>query len=118
MNTESPSGPGTYNFERGYPTRDTTLRARNDADMQRAIVAYRFWYPAVSNEGIFNGNRVVGINDNEAVGIAACGPRQVGFTLNSDTPYGSAVLDVSKGPMVVELPPGAYIGLINDHYQG
>ena len=56
MNTESPSGPGTYNFERGYPTRDTTLRARNDADMQRAIVAYRFWYPAVSNEGIFNGN--------------------------------------------------------------
>jgi hypothetical protein len=107
-----------YVFERGYPTPDTSLRARNDADLQRAIVAYRFWYPAVSNEGIFHGNRAVGINDNEAVGIAACGPRQVGFTLNSDTPYGSAVLDVSKGPMVVELPPGAYIGLINDHYQG
>jgi len=118
MNTETQAGQATYNFDRGYPTSATTLRARNDADLQRAIVAYRFWYPAVSNEGTFNGNRAVGINDNEAIGIAACGPRQVGFTLNSDTPYGSAVLDVSKGPMVVELPPGAYIGLINDHYQG
>ena len=116
----STHGRGTrcVQLRRGYPTPDTTLRARNDAELQRAIVAYRFWYPAVSNEGIFNGNRSVGINDNEAIGIAACGPRQVGFTLNSDTPYGSGVLDVSKGPMVVELPPGPYIGLIDDHYQG
>ena len=118
MGAPMDAGQGVYNFDRGFPTPDTTLRARNDAELQRAIVAYRFWYPAVSNEGIFNGNRSVGINDNEAIGIAACGPRQVGFTLNSDTPYGSGVLDVSKGPMVVELPPGPYIGLIDDHYQG
>jgi len=112
------AGQAVYKFDHGYPTPDTTLRARNDAELQRATVAYRFWYPAVSNEGIFNGNRAVGINDNEAIGIAACGPRQVGFTLNSDTPYGSGCLDVSKGPMVIELPPGPYIGLIDDHYQG
>jgi len=111
------AGQAVYKFDHGYPTPDTTLRARNDAELQRATVAYRFWYPAVSNEGIFNGNRAVGINDNEAIGIAACGPRQVGFTLNSDTPYGSGCLDVSKGPMVIELPPGPYIGLIDDHYQ-
>lgn len=52
------------------------------------------------------------------MGAAAAGPRQVGFTLNSDTPYGSATLDVAKEPMVIELPPGAYIGLANDHNQG
>jgi hypothetical protein len=97
---------------------EASNRARDDADTERAITAYRFWYPAVSAEGIFNGSRLAGINDNEAIGIAACGPRQVGFTLNSDTPYGSATLDVAKGPLVVELPPGPYIGLINDHYQG
>ena len=28
------------------------------------------------------------------------------FTPNSDTPYGGLVLDLSAGPMVVELPPG------------
>jgi hypothetical protein len=107
-----------YVFERGYPSPDSTARARDDADFQRAIIAYRFWYPAVSTEGIFNGNREIGVRDGEQIGIAAAGPRQVGFTLNSDTPYGSGVIDVSKGPVVIEVPPGPYIGLINDHYQG
>jgi len=107
-----------YKFEQGYPAAGTSKQARDDADLQRAMVAYRFWYPTVSAEGILNGNRAVGIKDNEAIGIAAAGPRQVGFTLNSDTPYGSATLDVSKGPVVVELPPGGFIGLVNDHNQG
>src|SRR5262245_56154685 len=108
----------TYTFKEGYPTAATSTKAREDTDLERALNAYRFWYPTVSVEGIFNGNREVGIRDNEAMGAAAAGPRQVGFTLNSDTPYGSATLDVSKGPMVIELPAGAYIGLVNDHNQG
>jgi hypothetical protein len=107
-----------YDFKNGYPTEETARRALDDADYQRAVTAYRFWYPSVSVEGIFNGNRAVGIKDNQAIGIAAAGPRQIGFTLNSDTPYGSGVIDVSDGPMVIELPAGAYIGLVNDHYQG
>ncbi len=106
-----------YAFDKGFPTVETTERAREDALFQRAVTAYRFWYPTVSVEGIFNGNRVAGIKDNGVLGVAAAGPRQVGFTLNSDTPYGSATLDLKDGPMVVELPPGAYIGLINDHNQ-
>jgi hypothetical protein len=113
----SPSN-APYMFEHGYPTQDTSRRARDDADFERAVTAYRFWYPTVSVEGIFNGNRAVGIQDNEAVGIAAAGPRQVGFTLNSDTPYGSAALDLKNGPMVIEVPPGLYIGLVDDHNQG
>jgi hypothetical protein len=107
-----------YTFEHSFPSGRTSQRARDDADFQRAIIAYRFWYPAVSTEGIFNGNREVGIKDGESIGIASTGPRQVGFTLNSDTPYGSGVIDVSKGPVVVDVPPGAFIGLVNDHYQG
>ena len=110
--------PPAYEFVDGYPTDAVAARARDDADFQRAVVAYRFWYPAVSVEGIFNGNRVAGIADNKAMGIAAAGPRQVGFTLNSDTPYGSATLDLSAGPMVIDLPRGPYIGLVDDHYQG
>lgn len=107
-----------YTFERGYPTAQTTQAARNDADFQRAMTAYRFWYPTVSVEGIFNGNRELGIADGKSWGMAAAGPRQVGFTLNSDTPYGSAVIDLSDGPVVIELPPGPYIGLVDDHNQG
>ncbi|SDO98570.1 Uncharacterized conserved protein [Ralstonia sp. 25mfcol4.1] len=111
-------GAGGYVFERGYPTAQTTQAARNDADFQRAMTAYRFWYPTVSVEGIFNGNRELGIKDGESWGMAAAGPRQVGFTLNSDTPYASAVIDLSQGPVVIDLPPGPYIGLVDDHNQG
>jgi hypothetical protein len=107
-----------YSFERGYPTGDTTPRARDDADFQRAVTAYRFWYPTVSVEGIFHGNREAGIQDNQSILIAATGPRAVAFTANSDTPYGSGVIDLTNGPMVIELPPGAFIGLVNDHHQG
>ncbi len=104
-------------FERGFPTESGAQRGYDDADFQAAVKAYRFWYPTVSVEGIFNGNREVGIADNESIGIASTGPRQVGFTLNSDTPYGAGTLDLSGGPMVIELPPGAYIALVDDHHQ-
>src|SRR5262245_52775448 len=78
--------PAAYGFERGYPTTETSVRARDDADFQRAMTAYRYWYPTVSVEGIFNGNRSLGIEDGKAWGIAAASPRQIGLTLNSDTP--------------------------------
>jgi hypothetical protein len=107
-----------YSFEQGYPTEATSQQAREDADFQRALVAYRFWYPTVSAEGIFNGNREIGIEDGRAIGIAAAGPRLVAFTANSDTPYGFGVLDLTNGPMVIEVPPGQLIGLVDDHHQG
>ena len=101
----------------GFPLEDAVGRLRDEGDLQRAVTAYRFWYPTVSVEGIFNGNRELGLADNEKIGYCATSPRQVGFTLNSDTPYAAGALDLSDGPMVIELPPGAYIGLVDDHHQ-
>jgi hypothetical protein len=118
--TQTPAtqtGGSGYPFSQGYPTADGAKEAIDDTDFSRAVQAYRFWYPTVSNEGIFQGNRDAGIQDNVAGGLAAAGPRQVGFTLNSDTPYASAAIDVSQGPMVIEIPGGPYIGLLNDHNQ-
>lgn len=109
--------PTGYSFEHGYPAGEAAQRAYADNDFSRALQAYHFWYPTVSAEGIFQGNRDLGIEDNVGGGISAAGPRQVGFTLNSDTPYASATLDVSQGPMVIEAPSGPYIGLVNDHNQ-
>jgi len=113
----SQSTANVYSFERGFPSDDTAQKARDDSDFSRAVQAYRFWYPTVSTEGMMNGNRSVGIQDNQEFAIAAAGPDQIGFTLNADTPYGAAVLDLSQGPMVVEIPPGPYIGLVDDHNQ-
>jgi len=108
----------SYAFDHGYPTAETAQQAREDADLQRAMIAYRYFYPTVSMEGIFNGNRKLGIKDGDAISIMAAGPRQVAFTANSDTPYGSGTIDLSHGPVVVELPPGPFIGLVDDHNQG
>lgn len=119
-NTTTPtasSGTADYQFSQGYPTANDATRALADSDLGRAIQAYRFWYPTVSNEGIFEGNRSIGIQDNVSGGLAAAGPRQVAFTANSDTPYGTATLDVSQGPIAIEIPAGPYIGLIDDHNQ-
>ena len=32
----------SYGFERGFPSGDAAQRARDDADFQRAVIAYRF----------------------------------------------------------------------------
>src|SRR5262245_56456902 len=104
-------------FKGGFPPPDEAQKARDDADYQRAITAYRFWYPTVSCEGLFNGNREKGFKDNKSIIIMAAGPRQVAFTPNSDTPYGAGCLDLSDGPFVVEMPPGPFIGLANSHHQ-
>ena len=105
-------------FKGGFPTPDEAQKARDDADYQRAVTAYRFWYPTVSCEGILNGNRESGVKDNESIIILSAGPRHVAFTANSDTPYGAGALDVKDGPYVVELPPGPFVGLADDHHQG
>lgn len=104
-------------FAPGYPPPELIARARDDADLARAVVAYRTWYPTVSAEGIFSGNRDAGLRDSEQMIVMTAGPRQLGLTLNSDTPYAAAVLDLTAGPMVVELPPGPFVGLVDDHHQ-
>jgi hypothetical protein len=49
-----------YIFKGGYPAAETIRKASDETDFQRAVAAYRFWYPTVSCEGIFNGNREAG----------------------------------------------------------
>jgi hypothetical protein len=105
-------------FKGGFPSTDQAQKARDEADYQRAVTAYRFWYPTVSCEGILNGPRAAGANDNETIAIFSAAPRHVGFTANSDTPYGLGALDLKGGPFVIEMPPGQFIGLADDHHQG
>ena len=98
-----------YRFEGGYPDAATMHRAYGEADMIRALNAYRFFYPTVSGAAIVRGNETVGIVPNKVFGILDTTPLQLVFTANSDTPYGPLLLDLSIGPMVVELPPGPLI---------
>lgn len=103
-----------YKFEGGYPTPETVQKAYDDVDLNRAIHAYRFFYPTVSSAAIFKETMRLGVQPNKVFGYMDTQPRHVGFTLNSDTPYGGMLLDLSVGPLVIELPPGPLLGAALD----
>jgi len=108
-----------YPFVNGFPTEETARKIADEQDFQRAVQAYRFFYPTVSMEGTFQGQRDAGARDNTAGVILAGGPRHTLFTGNSDTPYFGMAIDLKQtGPMVIELPPGPFLGIVNDHNFG
>ncbi len=109
------SDTGTsYEFVNGYPTEATVKQAYDDADLVRAIQTYKFFYPTVSGEAILEGNLAVGVKPNTISGTLDTKPLQIGYTLNSDTPYGPLLLDLSNGPLVVELQAGPLIVVAMD----
>lgn len=92
----------------------TIQRAYDEADLARAITAYKFFYPTVSGARIIRGNEAAGLVANKVFGVLDCGPTQLVFTANSDTPYGPLRLDLGIGPLVVELEPGPLIVVAMD----
>ena len=98
----------------GYPKLETLESTYNETDLDRAVQAYRFFYPTVSGMAIFKGNAKIGAVPNKVFGVLDTQPRHVGFTYNSDTPYGFITLDLTPGPMVVEVPAGPLIVIAMD----
>ncbi|MDO9412292.1 MAG: DUF1254 domain-containing protein [Pseudolabrys sp.] len=112
--TTSGSLAQDYEFKGGYPTPETVKRAYEDADLARAIQAYKFFYPTVSFEGTWRGNLKEGAVVNSVFPLLEGSPNQIVFTPNSDTPYAGLPLDLSKGPIVIDIPPGPIMGAAND----
>jgi hypothetical protein len=103
-----------YAFSGGFPTTDTIRRAYDDTDLIRAIEAYKFFFPTVSMAAIWKGNLHAGLKPNAGSLLMMGSPRQMVLTPNSDTPYTGTALDLSDGPVVIELPPGPLMGVVND----
>ncbi len=111
---------GTLSFERGFPTEETTRKLFDEMDYQRAVQAYLWAYPAVSFEAIRIGlKRDIGIDLNDfAIADNYLDARGVWLTANDTTIYAVANIDLGKsGPVVVEIPPGAIVGMIEDFWQ-
>jgi len=106
-----------YTFERSLPSGDTARLAYDNADLDSAIAAYKFFYPTVSIAATWKGNEASGLIANKQLMIMKGSPRQLVFTPNSDTPYEGANIDLTNGPMVIELPPGPLMCVVNDMNQ-
>ena len=108
-------GESPYKFERGYPAPGTADRAYNDTDLGRAIEAYKFFYPTISLESLLQ-DISASLKPNQSAAKFAAGPRHQLLTANGDTPYGAGALDLkASGPTVIEMPPGTFIGFVDDH---
>ncbi|WP_158614483.1 MULTISPECIES: DUF1254 domain-containing protein [Mesorhizobium] len=111
---------GTLKFEEGFPTEETTRKVFDEIDYQRAVQAYLWAYPAVSFESIRVGTkRDLGTDLNDMV-IADnfADPKGLWLTANDTTIYALTNVDLGKsGPVVVDIPPGAIVGLIDDFWQ-
>jgi len=111
---------GALKFERGYPTEETTRKVFDEIDYQRAVQAYLWAYPAVSFQSIMmEAKRAFGAELND-MGIADnfVDPKSLWLTANDITIYALANLDLGKhGPVVIDIAPGAIVGLIDDFWQ-
>jgi hypothetical protein len=110
---------GDLKFERGYPTEETARKVFDEMDYQRAVQAYLWAYPAVSFESIRLATKELGIDLND-LGIADnfADPKGIWLTANDTTIYALSNIDLAKdGPVVVEIPPGAIAGMIDDFWQ-
>jgi len=111
---------GTLNFENGFPTEETTRKLFDEMDYQRAVQAFLWGYPAVSFESIRIGSkRDLGADLNDFV-IADnyADPKAVWLTANDTTIYSLTNVDLGQsGPLVVEIPPGAIVGILDDFWQ-
>src|SRR5262249_50388833 len=92
--SQARDNPAAQKSPHGFPAADEVQRLYDEADLNRAVQMYRFFYPTVSGAAIFKGGAENGVVDNKVFTIIDSKPRHVGFTYNSDTPYCFAQLDL------------------------
>lgn len=110
---------GELKFELGVPTEETVAKLYDALDFQRAVQLYLWASPIVAYEqSRINHMENSGATDGDIVTYQ--GYRNVGvwLTANATTPYVIGFADLTKtGPLVIELPPGAGAGMIDDAWQ-
>lgn len=108
---------GTLNFQDGAPDDATVKLAYDQLDLARGIETFMKGMPATSVYAACKGIASIGVTANEAFGMTEdmMDARSLFLTPNTTTPYVFACLDLSAGPVVLEVPP-AVLGPVDDAY--
>jgi hypothetical protein len=105
---------GKLEFWNGVPTEEAAEKVRDALDFTRALNAYNNSFRGASAYAIAEGFRSIGAQDNTPIIFSELmDAKSLFLTANADTVYYLAVLNLSKGPVVVEQPPRG-LGTIND----
>jgi hypothetical protein len=110
---------GVLNFYDGIPTEETLEKVYDNLDFIRGVDVFMNFIPATSVEGIRIGMKDMGVDESNEVLVFddLMDSNPLFLTGNTDTVYASAILDLEKdGPTIVEIPPGAGPGTVNDAF--
>ncbi len=107
---------GTLDFNDGAPSRATLDKVYDNLDFTHAFRAFTDTMQGVSIHALRKGLQSVGVKDNEVIVFSnLMDAKSLFLTANADTVYAIGILDLTKGPMVLEVPP-KFLGAIDDQW--
>jgi len=105
---------GTLEFKDGAPSKETVEKVYDNLDFMHGVEAFVNAYQGASTYAIREGLLNEGVEDNTLVVFSdLMDSKSLFLTANTDTPYLWGIIDVSKGPMVFEVPPNL-LGTLDD----
>jgi hypothetical protein len=106
---------GTLKFKNGAPDDVTSSLVYDNLDHMRGVQAFLRGISATSVRAMCNGMDSIGVKANRAFGITEdlMDARTLFLTPNTTTVYVMGCLDLSDGPMVMEVPTGV-LGPVDD----
>lgn len=108
---------GTLELQSNYLTPETAKTLKDELFFQRAIQVYHLALPAVGGAGIFYDIDKVGAQSGDVIYWSDFLTSDIGLlTANLSVLYTLISLDLSDGPIVIDVPGGLY-GVIDNIYQ-
>lgn len=105
---------GALEFSDGAPSQATLVKVYDNLDYTHAFEAFVNTMQGVNAAAIRKGFVDIGVKDNEILVFShLMDAKSLFLTANADTVYFVGVLDLTKGPMVLETPPNA-LGTLDD----
>jgi hypothetical protein len=109
---------GKLQFKDGVPSVETAEKVADTLDFTRGLDAFLNSYGGASAYAIRKGLLSIGAEDNTVtIYPELMDAKSLYLTANADTVYYFAIVDLTKGPMVVEQPPKG-LGTVNDMWFG
>jgi hypothetical protein len=103
---------GTLEFKDGAPSQATLDKVYDHLDFTHAFRTFVDTFQGVSIQALRKGFVEAGVKDNEVIVFSQLmDAKSLFLTPNADTVYVMSMLDLSKGPMVLEVPPGLLGGI-------
>jgi len=105
---------GTLDFKDGAPSAQTAEKIRDALAFNNALSVYNNSFRGASAYALGKGFKSIGAEDNSIVIFSdLMDAKSLFLTANADTVYYLGIVNLSKGPMVIEQPPHG-LGTIND----